>query len=465
MTTTDGGPTVGTELPSTRIDGVPVAAGHPAFEELTRPWNLASASRPTAVVRPATAPELARVVARAGAEGTPVAVQCTGHGAGTDLSGTLLVSTAGLTGLEVHPDGWARVEAGVRWADVITAAAEHGRAPLCGSAPGVGAVGLLTGGGLSPMVRPFGWCSDRVRALEVVTGDGVLRRADRDSEPDLFWGLRGGKDALGLVTAVELELLPLDRFFGGAVFFDGADLPVVLETWRTWTGDLPDAATTSIALCQLPPMPGVPEPLAGRFTVAVRFSWVGDPAIGEEVLAPIRQAAPALLDSVEERPWTQVGLIHSDPADPLPAHEDHALLHELDADAVRAVVDAAGPDASSPQVIVELRHFGDGLARSDHDSAACHHDAAFSLITIGVAVPETAEPVADHARRLVGSMEPWAVPGVLPNFAPHADQTRRARAYDDPTRDRLLAVADRHDPDDVLVGHRRLRDSAALLGR
>src|SRR5690606_18447476 len=117
----------------------------------------------------------------------------------------------------------ARVGAGARWQDVIDAAAPHGLAPVAGSAPGVGVVGYLTGGGIGPLVRSVGLSSDHVRSFDVVTGEGRLFRATPHENADLFWGLRGGKATLGIVVGAEIDLLPIPEFYGGAVYFDGPD--------------------------------------------------------------------------------------------------------------------------------------------------------------------------------------------------------------------------------------------------
>lgn len=82
-----------------------------------------------------------------------------------------------MTQWEVNPaDRWVRIGAGVTWQQVIDAAAPHGLAPVCGAAPGIGAVGYLTGGGIGPAVRTLGLSCDYVQTMEVVTGDGEIRR-------------------------------------------------------------------------------------------------------------------------------------------------------------------------------------------------------------------------------------------------------------------------------------------------
>ncbi|MEZ0341059.1 FAD-binding oxidoreductase [Mycobacterium sp. pV006] len=431
--------------------------GEPGYERGV-PWNVAAAVTPGAVVLATTAEDVAGTVRFAAAHGFTVAVQATGHGAvGVDAD-TILVVTAAMKHVEVDAvNSTARIGAGARWQDVVDAAAPYGLAPLCGSAPGVGAVGYLTGGGIGPLVRTFGLSSDYVRAFDVVTGQGQLVRATPTENADLFWGLCGGKAMLGIVTAVEMELLPIPEFYGGAVYFDGADVAAVLHAWARWHTDLPETVSTSIAVQQLPPLPGVPEPLAGRMTVAVRYAAVGDFGEAERLLAPVREVATPILDAVGVLPYAAIGAVHADPVDPMPIHEDQALLTDLPAEAVDALLAVAGPGSGSPQVIVELRALGGALARqSRHPGAFCHRDAAFSLAVVGVPMPD-ADVVVEHARAVTSAVAPWASWGQMPNFAPSDDPARPARVYDADTLHRLAALAERYDPARVLATGQPLR--------
>ena len=108
------------------------------------------------------------------------------------------------------------------------------------------------------MARTYGLAIDKVRAIEVVTGDGVLRRATPTEHPDLFFGLRGGKGMLGIVTAIEFDLVHQPTFYGGSLWFDGDHAATVIERWLHWSEALPELATTSIALSSCRPCPGVP---------------------------------------------------------------------------------------------------------------------------------------------------------------------------------------------------------------
>ena len=437
-----------------RLTGRLLLPGDPDTAAAVLPWNVARPVRPSVVVQAADARDVVEAVRWAGEHRLPLAVQATGHGVAAAHDGAVLVLPTGLDECTVHPDGWARIGAGVKWAAVLAAAAPHGLAPLSGSSSDVGVVGFLTGGGLGPVARTHGVSSDSVRALEVVTGDGVLHRATPTQDAELFWALRGGKGSLGVVTAVEIDLLPISSLYGGALWFGGEHTAAVLHAWRDWSLDLPEAAGTSVAVAQLPPAPGVPEPLAGRLTVSVRFTWLGDPGDGEALLAPLRAAAPVLLDGVGVLPYAALDAVHCDPVDPMPVHEDAALLRSLPPQAVDELVAAAGPGSGSPQVVVEVRRLGGAVARAPgHPSAFCHRDAEYHLLVVGVPLPEP-EPVAQHATQLLRAVRPWAHPGLLANFAPTSDPERIARCYDAETVHWLGHLAAQHDPAGVLrTGH------------
>ena len=213
-----------------RLTGSLALPGEPGYD-LAAPFNVAVQMAPAAVVAAANADDIAETVRFANDNGLRVLPQRTGHGAvKMDLEDVLLVHTAQLDELKIDPVGKrARIGAGVIWQQVLDAAAPHGLAPLVGSAPGVGVVGFLTGGGVGPLVRTYGLASDTVLAFEVVTGDGRLLRVTPDEHADLFWGLRGGKNTLGIVTAVEIALLNLTTVHGGAIYFNGTDASGVLH--------------------------------------------------------------------------------------------------------------------------------------------------------------------------------------------------------------------------------------------
>ncbi|WP_449374183.1 FAD-binding oxidoreductase [Arthrobacter psychrolactophilus] len=427
--------------------------GDATYTRLATPWNLAVPTSPAAVVAAATAQDVAAAVKFAAAHDLAVAVQATGHGISSNLDGALLIHTGALDECLISQSesgGTARTGAGTTWATVLSRCAALGLAGLTGSAPGVSVAGYTSGGGIGPMARTFGAASDRVRSLDVVTGDGELRHVTATTEPELFWGLRGGKGSLGIITSMEFELLALPTIYAGTLFFDTADVPKIVHAWAQWCPTLPPAATTSIALMQLPPMPGVPEPLAGRFTIAVRYVYTGNEDDGATWLTPIRSAAAPLMDTVGLMPSSMIGLVHSDPEDPMPVAEGSALLTDFTNTTAHTLLEVAGPDAKSAQLLVEIRQFGGALAQEPAEpSALCHRDAPFGLYTVGVGAPPDLPGIKGHSELIVQRMSPWAYGGTLPNFSASSGQNGFAGSYTADALARLGSLAQHFDPGNV----------------
>ena len=237
--------------------------------------------------------------------GLRVAVQGTGHNAAPSgsLAGTVLIKTHHMRGVRVDPVArTVRVGAGALWRDVTAAAAQHGRAALAAPSPDAGVVGYTIGGGMSWLGRTHGLSANNVVAVELVTADGRFRRVDATSEPDLFWALRGGGGSFGVVTAIELRLFPVTEVYAGTLRWPIRDAPGVLPVWRELThGGVPDEFTTSARLPRFHTLPGIPEPVRGRWFVVVDVVHSGSPAQAAQILRPLRALGP-IRDTVGAMP-------------------------------------------------------------------------------------------------------------------------------------------------------------------
>ncbi|HKC21770.1 MAG TPA: FAD-binding oxidoreductase, partial [Gaiellaceae bacterium] len=254
----------------------------PSWDEVRLAWNLAADQRPAAVALPESPRDVAAIVRWARERGLRVAPQGTGHNAIPlgSLAHTVLLKTGRMRGLSIDIRRQrARVDAGVLWAEVTDAAAEHGLAGLAGSSPDVGVVGYTLGGGVSWLGRRYGLASNSVTAIEVVNAEGDRIRADADQHADLFWALRGGGGSFGVVTALEFELYPVTHVHAGILFFPLERGAEVLRAWRRWVDQVPDEVTSVGRFLQLPPVPEIPEPLrGGSFAIVEAVSLLGEDA-------------------------------------------------------------------------------------------------------------------------------------------------------------------------------------------
>ena len=201
-----------------------------AWDGARRPWSVGVDQHPAAVVEVAGADDVAAAIGFARENGLGVMAQPTGHAASWDLHDVVLLRTGALADVEVDAGArLARVGAGARWRDVQGAASSEGLAGLAGTAPTVCVTGYMLGGGLSWLGRRYGVAANSVRAFEVVTADGRRLRADAESEPDLYWALKGGGGNYAIVTGLEIDLVPVPEVYAGNLIFPMARSGEVLH--------------------------------------------------------------------------------------------------------------------------------------------------------------------------------------------------------------------------------------------
>lgn len=392
---------------------------------------------PVAIALPRTVEEVRAVVAHAAEHDWRIAIHTTGRGVRQTgpLEDTVLVRTGALDDVHLDaPASIARVGGGACWHDVGSAAAPAGLAAVAITTPTVGVAGSIMAGGTGWLGRRFGLSCERVRAVELVTADGRLVRADRDHERDLFWALRGGGGGLGVVTAMELALVTPAPLQTGYLGWPGARAEQVLHAWCAWTHDLP-REVTSIARI----VGGGHEP---RVYVEAVALLEAEPTA--ELLAPLRALAPED-DTFAPAAPPAIDALHFDVLGDRPVVYDHLLLDDLPPEALDALLEAAGPGAGFPLLDVELRHLGGAL--NDRN----RHAGALGALDTGYGLVVAADPVAASiAREACDAASPWAAGHIFVSFIGQSSVTDDVFTSD--ALRRLEAVKRLYDPDDRFLG-------------
>jgi FAD/FMN-containing dehydrogenase len=437
------------------------------FATTVAAWNLAADHQPAAAVVPASIEEVRDAVLATREAGLRVTARCTGHNAGSvdRLDDLVLIRTERLDTIQIDVTArTARVGAGVLWEDVVEAASPHGLAALHGSSPNVGVVGYLLGGGLSFYARAHGLAVNHLRSVEAVLADGRVVHADRQQHADLFWALRGGGGSFAVVTAVEIDLLPIETVVGGVMVWPQERAPEVLRAWRDLTAVVDERTTTTFRLMNLPPLPALPDFLRGRRVVLVDGVALGNDDHARALLSPLRSLNPEV-DTIAPIPAADVLRLHMDPEDPLPVVSDSAVLDDLDDDAVDRLLQHAGPDAVPRLLVTELRHLGGAVARRTTGAGAIGSlEGEYLLFAAGVApTPDAADAVSHAAGEVVGALVSLGSHRPYANYVEHPVDSQAF--YDDPTWQRLLEVKDRYDPEGLVVGGHGIDHSTSSAAR
>ena len=146
----------------------------------------------------------------------------------SNAADSLLVWTRPMDRIDIHdafvgqgcsdaPQPAVSIGAGAVWLHAYAAVAMAGRYVQGGGCLTVGVAGLVQSGGFGSFSKRYGSAAASLIEAEVVTADGAVRIANACTNPDLFWGLKGGGGgSLGVVTRLTLRTHELPKFFGGA---------------------------------------------------------------------------------------------------------------------------------------------------------------------------------------------------------------------------------------------------------
>ena len=171
-----------------------------------------------------------------------------------------------------------------------------------------------------------------------------------------------------------------------------------------------------------------------------------------ELLAPLRECAPLVMDTFATMPASELGPLHGDPEEPVPSIGDGVLVRDLTPEAVDALIDVGGPGSGSPLLSLELRQLGGAVARADEGAGALAAiDAEFVLYAVGMPMADgMAEAIGGHIERVKETVAPWGGGRYL-NFADAPSDS--AESFDARAYSRLREVKSRYDAGDLFCSN------------
>src|SRR3954469_23720788 len=279
------------------LKGQVLSAEDPAYDEARTVFAAHIDRRPALIGRVKGPDDIARLIAHARETGSELAVRSGGHspaGHGT-ADGGIVIDLSALRSFELDAAGrtaWAG--AGLTAGAFTAAAGRHGLATGFGDTASVGIGGITLAGGIGFLVRKHGLTVDHLLAADIVTADGRLRRVDAQTEPELFWAVRGGGGNFGVVTRLRYRLHPVDTVVGGLLVLPAT--PDVIAGFVAEAEAAPDELSTIANVMPAPPVPFVPEREHGNPVVMARMVYAGDAAAGQRAVAPFRALAEPLAD-------------------------------------------------------------------------------------------------------------------------------------------------------------------------
>lgn len=356
------------------------------FDRARLAWNLAITQRPAAVAVPADVTDLRTLLRAAGELGARLAIQPSGHGASGDLADALLVRMSVFDELDIDLDrGTARVGAGVRWGRVVDALEGTGWVAPAGTSPVVTATAYTLGGGHSWFSRTAGLGSDNLRAAWVMRTDGTHERIDDETDPDLMWALRGAGGVVGIVTALEIDLVPAPSLWGASLVFDATDAPAVLRAVRDLSHEAPSTLNVFTNSMRMPDAPVLPPEVRGQNFLMVHA--VSTQGSADTFLGAIRSSGPVRRDQSGPTSPALLSAQSNEPTAPTASRGASVALRSLDDSVIDELTSFRDRPEQASIIAIDFRMLGGALDAPRRDGFASLQGVGWIAYALAPLIP------------------------------------------------------------------------------
>jgi FAD/FMN-containing dehydrogenase len=321
-----------------------------------------------------------------------------------------------------------------------------------GHCPSVGIGGFLLQGGMGWNCRGWGWAAERVVAIDVVTAEGELVRADASQNSDLYWAARGaGPGFFGVITRFHLQTLPLPKVVAHSVYMYPMELVDEVMTWlQQIHGTI--SLDVEIVAVAMTPEEDIPGHKGGHVLIVTGVALVNTMEQAQQALAPFASC-----------PVVDRALVRVEAA-PSSFNEQLAMQRRSNPEGHRYVVDNAylegSPDVVVPAMRGALNNLPTPKSFSIWFSMAPLRklpDMALSMQSeIYFATYAVFEDEADDERIQKWITQQYQImePVTKGLYIGDSDLTRRqVKFLEDAQWERLQAIRDQRDPDRLFVGY------------
>ena len=433
------------DVDSTTADfaGQLLRPGDQSYEQVRRIHNGHIDKRPRLIALCADTSEVVSALELAERSGLEVSVRGGGHSiAGRSVvDDGLMIDLSPMKRIVIDSETrLAQIGGGATWGEVNEATSAHGLGTTGGIISTTGVGGLTLGGGMGWLMATRGLSIDNLLSVEIVLADGQVLPADENTNPDLFWAIRGGGGNFGIVTSFEFRLHPVTEIRGGLVAhpFDAA------RDFLRFLADYSAAGTDELSV--MPLLVHAPDG-SGLKLAATAVAHFGTAAQAEAELRPLLEFGSPVLSDVGPISYPALNSM-LDGGFPAGAsyYWKSNFMSSITEEAVDIMIDRFLQCPSTMSGIA-LEHLHGAMTRVPVRATAFpHRQPGYNVLIAGVwADPSANAQNIAWTRATYEALQPLLGSGRYVNYLSEDDRAAVPDAYG-PNLARLTEIKRRYDP-------------------
>ncbi|HEX2225684.1 MAG TPA: FAD-binding oxidoreductase [Candidatus Binatia bacterium] len=444
------------------LRGELILSGDNGYDDARSIWNAMIDRRPALIARCSGVADVVASVNFAREHALIFSVKGGGHNiAGLAVcEGGLVLDMSRMRGVWVDASKrTALAQAGCLLGDVDRETQVHGLAAVLGFISNTGIAGLTLGGGFGYLTRRFGWTSDNLASLEVVTANGRVVRATEAENSDLFWALRGGGGNFGVVTTFEYKVYPVGpEVVAGGIAWPAKAAGEILEMLRKLMEEAPPELVCVAALRIAPPAPWLSKDIHGKPIVALFVCHTGEVSKGEKLVEPIKSFGSPVGDIIQRRPYvSQQNLLDATQPKGRRYYWKSEYLPRLQPELLGQVMRHAQKIRSPHSAILLFPVDGQLNRMAEDHSAAGNRDSAWVLnIAASWEKAEDDNTNVEWARAAWRDMRSFSTGGTYVNFLTEEEGDERIRAAYGNNYQKLAEIKSKWDPDNLFCMNKNI---------
>ena len=360
---------------SLKIDGNVLLPGNDGYDEARSIWNAMIDRKPAMIAQCQTSTDVANTLVFAALNDYPVSIRGGGHNvAGHAVCDDgIMIDLSGMRDVSVDAEQrTARVAGGATWRDVDAASQAHGLATPGGLISDTGVAGLTLSGGIGWLRSRHGLCIDNMLSVEIVTADGLIRRASEHENADLFWAVRGGGGNFGVITEFVFQLYPLgpEVMFCAPIYALECG-PEPIRFWRDFVADKSDRIGSLVEFSTVAESEDFPAEFWGKQVYTLAAVYAGDAEEGERVMQPLRELGPLVTDFSYRANYCEIQQLFDTlmPAGDFRCYWKSHYLSGLSDDVIDEILEGVAT-VPSPNSLSSIWNFGGATAQVAADATA-----------------------------------------------------------------------------------------------